>query len=353
MALTLFSRKKPEGATQDVAVRTPRRVEPPPPAPDSLLADYAPSAPGELPADSLERMLQQRRFGLIVRNREKYAAHPKGETICRQACDALENTLALVPEGMATLAQTLTDQPDSPQTDIDVAPYYLAIHAVTNSDYQLFVDDGAYENLDLWPEEIWPHLIEFQDLTGAPSPRFWREGCHDARRAKHPVTGVSWYEAAAYAAWSGMRLPTEAEWQMAASWRIKSSADLFRRFPWGDAMDCTRCNLWNTGVGTTVPVDKYPDGAAPNGIIQMVGNVWEWVSTEFNILADDQTPVVGEMPMMGVRGGAFDTYFESQATSVFRSGQISLGRTHNTGLRCALDLKDVPLSAASDTGESE
>ncbi len=349
MALTLFSKKKPKHSTQDVAVRTPRRIEPPPPTPDSLLADYQPAESTKLDDDPLMRMLQQGRFGLIVRNREKYADHPQIEAAGRQACEALEGILALVPEGMATLAQTLNDQPDSPQSDVDVSPFYLATYPVTNAEYQLFVDDEAYENLDLWPEEIWPHLIEFQDLTGSTAPRFWRDGRHDARRALHPVTGVSWYEAAAYAAWVGLRLPTEAEWQMAASWRIKSSADLFRRFPWGDAMDCTRCNLWNTGVGTTVAVNEYAGGAAPNGVVQMIGNCWEWSSTEYETLADDQTPVVGEMPMMSVRGGAFDTYFESQATSVFRTGQISLGRTHNTGLRCALDAKDMPLIDTGDT----
>ena len=112
-------------------------------------------------------------------------------------------------------------------------------------------------------------------------------------------------------------------------------------------MDCTRCNIWNSGVGATVPVDEYPTGAAPNGVSQLIGNVWEWVGTEFNILADDQTPIVGEMPMMGVRGAAFNTYFEGQASSTFRTGQIALGRTHNTGFRCALCLEDAPSLTAS------
>ncbi len=342
MAMTLFSRKKGGSAAPDVAVRTPSRVQPPPPPADSLLADFEPAPTATLDESPLQRMLEQKRYALIVKHAAKYQTHPQGTHICEQAHNALERSTALIPEGTASLAQTLTDQPDSPQTDVDVQPLYLAVHAVTNAEFQLFVDDNAYENLDLWPEDMLPYLIEFQDLTGAPGPRFWRNGRHDARRTDHPVVGVSWYEAGAYAAWAGLRLPTEAEWQMAASWRVKSSADLLRRFPWGDAMDCTRCNLWNSGVGTTVPVDEYPNGAAPNGVLQLIGNVWEWVGTEFNILADDQSPIVGEMPMLGVRGAAFDTYFEAQATSTFRSGQITLGRTHNTGFRCALDFSGMP-----------
>ena len=109
-------------------------------------------------------------------------------------------------------------------------------------------------------------------------------------------------------------------------------------------MECTRCNLWNSGIATTVPVHEFPKGAAPNNVLQLIGNVWEWVSTEFTITADDRTPIVGEMPMFGVRGGAFDTYSESQAVSTFRSGQIALGRTHNGGFRCAMDENDLSLT---------
>jgi iron(II)-dependent oxidoreductase len=341
MALSLFSKKKIGDPEQDVPVRTPKQVAPPPPPPDSLLADFVPARVAEYDDDTLSRLFQQRRYGLIVQNAASWTSHPEGARIVNEATEQIEKAFALVPAGSASLGQTLTDHPGSPQTDLEVDPFLMGIFAVTNEEFQAFVDDGCYENMDLWPEEIWPYLIEFIDLTGTPAPRFWRDGRHDLRKADHPVTGVSWYEAAAYAAWAGYRLPTEAEWQMAASWRIRSSADVLRRFPWGDAMDCTRCNLWNSGVGTTVPVGHYPDGVAPNGVYQLIGNVWEWAGTEFNVAADDGTPIVGEMPMMGVRGGAFDTYFEAQATSTFRSGQIALGRAHNIGFRCALDLTDA------------
>jgi formylglycine-generating enzyme required for sulfatase activity len=347
MALSLFSRKKSAPTEVDISVRTPSRVEPPPPSPDSLLADYEPAKEETLSEDALERLLQQRRYGLIIQNERSWKSHPDGDRLISEARQRLEEACAMVPAGFASLSQTISDDSSTPQLEVEVDPYYLAINPITNADYQYFADDGAYENLDLWPEEIWPYLIEFQDLTGAPGPRFWRDGRHDARRGDHPVVGVSWYEAAAFCAWIGLRLPTEAEWQMAASWRIRSSADVFRRFPWGDAMDWTRCNLWNCGVGTTIPVQEHPEGAAPNNAMQLIGNVWEWIGTEFHILADDESPVVGEMPMMGVRGGAFDTYFEGQATSTFRTGQISLGRTHNTGFRCAIDLD--PTGTTSST----
>jgi iron(II)-dependent oxidoreductase len=159
--------------------------------------------------------------------------------------------------------------------------------------------------------------------------------------ADHPVVGVSWFEAQAYCLWIGQRLPTEAEWQMAASWHIKSSTDLMRRFPWGDAMDNTRCNIWSSRHNGAVRVEEYLDGAAPNQVQQLVGNVWEWADSEYAIVDDEDRPVVGEMPMHVIRGGAFDTYFETQATNYFRTGQIALARTYNTGFRCAMDLSEA------------
>ena len=157
----------------------------------------------------------------------------------------------------------------------------------------------------------------------------------------HPVVGISWYEAQAYALWIGQRLPTEPEWQMATSWHINSSADLMRRFPWGDAMDRNRCNVWSSQIGAPVPANAYPEGAAPNQVLQLVGNVWEWTDSEYSITDDSDRPIVGEMPMHVIRGGAFDTYFDIQASSQFRTGQIALARTFNTGFRCAMDLADA------------
>lgn len=296
-------------------------------------------APFEQPeTDPLLRLLQLSRLQVLLDESATWATHSGGEEAIAKAKQELEQRMALVPAGSIMLSQTLTAQPGSPEQEVEVAPFLLDVHCVTNARYQKFVDAGGYDALEFWPEEIWPHLIELRDQTGQPGPRFWRNGRHHVDLANHPVVGVSWYEAQAFALWVGMRLPTEAEWQMAASWHIKSSMDVMRRFPWGDAMDNARCNIWSSRVATTVPVDAYPTGAAPNHVFQLVGNVWEWIDTEFAIFDDEGRPIVGEMPMHVVRGGAFDTYFESQATSHFRTGQIALARAHNTGFRVALDL---------------
>ena len=125
---------------------------------------------------------------------------------------------------------------------------------------------------------------------------------------------------------------------MAASWRIRSSANVLRRYPWGDALDHQRCNIWASSVGQTVPVDQFASGAAPNGVLQLIGNVWEWTASDFEVTDETGQPIIGEMIMKSIRGGAFDTYFAAQATSCFRTGLASLIRAHNVGFRCAMDL---------------
>ncbi|MBN1488519.1 MAG: formylglycine-generating enzyme family protein [Phycisphaerae bacterium] len=295
----------------------------------------------ELSADPLTALWQQERFNVILRERQKYQNHPDGHKRWEQAAARLEDQMALVPAGRATFPRTLSGAPGSPEIDLEVDPFLLDIHPVTNVRFQKFVDAGAYEDLELWPKSIWPHLIDLRDQTEKPGPRFWREGRHDQRLANHPVVGISWYEAVAFAKWIGQRLPTEAEWQMAATWRIKSDTDILRRFPWGDAMNRTRCNIWSSGIGTTVAVDALREGVAPNGVLGLIGNVWEWVDGDFSLTSDEGAPILAEMELKGTRGGAFDTYFENQATGLFRTGHIALGRLHNVGLRCAMSLNDA------------
>ncbi len=310
-------------------------------------SDYQAAAAVKPAEDPLLRCLQQGRWGFMIRHHQRWRHHPESEKIYQTASASIDENFGLVPEGFASLPLTVNDVPGASELDFETVPFLLGRYAVMHAQYQHFVDAGGYEDLDLWPQDIWPHLIDFTDLTGNPGPRFWRDGRHDRRLADHPVVGVCFFEAAAYAAWAGFRLPTEAEWQMAASWRIRSSAHVLRRYPWGDALDTDRCNIWASGIGHTEPVDAFPGGAAPNGVRQLIGNVWEWTDSDYEVTDGEGRPVVGVMQMKGIRGGAFDTYFASQATSCFRTGLASLSRVHNVGFRCALD---VPLSPNGESG---
>ena len=86
--------------------------------------------------------------------------------------------------------------------------YYLDRYPVTNAQYHQFVRHGGYEQMAIWDPEIWPAVLDFVDTTGHAGPRFWRDGRYPRGEDHHPVVGVSWYEAAAYARWVGKRLPT-------------------------------------------------------------------------------------------------------------------------------------------------
>lgn len=331
MVLGLFSRKSSAAAVDE----PPERPVPAPPRREK--EQYIPADPLCLEPDPLKQYLQLERYAALLADPEQWRSHPHARTARESALRKIDEQYALVPEGYVSLPMTVVDYPGCPETDVETEPFLLARHPVTNAQFQKFVDTGGYDNLDLWPRDLWPHLIDFKDLTDHPGPRFWEHGRHDKRLADHPVVGVCYYEAAAYAAWAGARLPTEAEWQMAASWRIRSSAHVLRRYPWGDALDTKRCNIWASNIGRTVPVTEYAAGAAPNGVLQLIGNVWEWTDSEYNVVDRDGRPMVGDMLMRSIRGGAFDTYFPAQATSCFRSGLAVLFRVHNVGFRCALN----------------
>ena len=109
-------------------------------------------------------------------------------------------------------------------------------------------------------------------------------------------------------------------------------------YPWGDRFDSQRANVWASGVGTTAPVDSYYDGSTPNGISQVIGNVWEWVDAPF---AGSEPPEFATGGLCEIRGGAFDTYFPKQATCQFRTGQPRLFRPNNTGFRLCVACEDL------------
>jgi iron(II)-dependent oxidoreductase len=243
--------------------------------------------------------------------------------------------MALVPAGRVLLGQ-LAEQSSSSCGAADgdpkltkrnlatVEPVYLDRFAVTNEQYQKFVDAGGYEQLEFWHEEALPALLDFVDQTGAPGPRFWSEGEYAAGEERLPVVGVSWYEACAYARWVGKRLPTDAEWTKAGAWPVESSPGRIaqRRYPWGESFDVRRAHLYGSGNLGPVAVDEYPGGTSVGGIHQLIGNVWEWTNTPLAELGDPTLHV--SESVISVRGGAFDTYFENQATCHYQSGDHPL-----------------------------
>lgn len=304
------------------------------------------------PAALVEQMLDQGRFALLLR--PQIAAGLDDPQVHRTA-DAMEQKMALVPDGEVALGP-IDDVLEGGRVQEDalaqtggrivrVEHFFLDRYPVTNRDFYEFVVGGGYEQMALWEVTIWPAVLDFVDRTGQPGPRFWEHGCYPQGKADHPVVGVSWYEAAAYARWVGKRLPSDAEWVKAGSWPVtlSESSRMQRRYPWGNAMDRSRANLWGTGPGDTVPVDRYAEGVSVGGVFQLVGNVWEWTGGSFRGFEQPEGELILTTPMKSIRGGAFDTYFDSQATCQFQSGENPLARKHNIGFRCAVGVCDLAM----------
>jgi iron(II)-dependent oxidoreductase len=312
-----------------------------------------PSAEGASDLTALiEEMLGHGRYCLLLR--QQIVAGLTTEQLERTV-QALTAGMAVVPAGEVMLGEG--DQPyeDGRFTDeevdryrlarVSVEDYFLDRYLITNRQYQQFVSAGGYEQAALWDPAILTAVLDFVDQTGFPGPRFWRNGRYKPGHDEHPVVGISWYEAAAYARWVGKRLPTDAEWVKSASWPVLVGSGVWqqRKYPWGNAFEPTRANLWGCGPGHTVPVDQYNSGISVGGAYQLIGNVWEWTNSDFGY-DDVEGPLLSEPASAAVmrclRGGAFDTYFESQATCQFRSGDHPMARKHKIGFRCAISACD-------------
>lgn len=172
-----------------------------------------------------------------------------------------------------------------PARVVEVPAFRIDRLPTTNAEYAEFVAEGGYERRELWSEEGWARREE----GGWSHPLYWRRdgaGWRERRmfeegplRLEHPVTGVSWHEAAAYARFRGKRLPTEAEWEKAASW--DAARGRRRLYAWGDEEPSDALCNSDFRRWETTAVGSFPRGASPSGCLDMTGNVWEWTSTPF------------------------------------------------------------------------
>src|SRR5688572_14077967 len=179
--------------------------------------------------------------------------------------------IAAGPFEMGAVWDSFAYDNERPARSMTLPAFRIARLPVTNAEYARFVAEGGYERREFWSEEGWARRAE----EGWSCPLFWRR-CEDAGGWEvqgmfetgvlddaHPVTGVSWHEAEAYARFAGKRLPTEAEWEKAASW--DEPAGRKRRYAWGDEEPTAAlCNFDNRFWATT-PVGSFPAGASPYG----------------------------------------------------------------------------------------
>lgn len=295
--------------------------------------------------DLVGQMLSQGRYALLLRPQIVRSLTVEQRDL---AVSTFTEATSCVPEGEVFVESWRSDDVgtdwDYPASGcrLPVELMYLDRFAITNQQYRVFVKCEGYLQESLWHPNVWPRVSELTDQTGHAGPRFWSEGSYPAGLEYHPVVGVSWFEAGAYARWAGKRLPCDAEWVKAASWPVIAAEcePIQRKYPWGETMDLARSNLWASHLGTTVPVTDFPEGASVGGVSQLLGNVWEWTTDNLAIIAED-CGLEFDQPLKSLRGGAFDTYFESQVNTQFQSGDSPLARQHNLGFRCAISGCDV------------
>ena len=201
---------------------------------------------------------------------------------------------------------------------VEVQPFSIAKAPVSHAEFAAFVDAGGYRRREFWSEHGWKWRVQ----AGAARPAYWTPGGGQGFRVRRfdrivplpehePVIHVNWFEANAWCAWAGRRLPTEVEWEIAALAERAGDrlAPTRRTYPWGEAPpEPRRANLdgWSLGC---VPVGALPDGDSAFGCRQMLGNVWEWTADTF-------------APFPGFRPDAYREYSETgfHRTKVLRGG---------------------------------
>ncbi|PYO45592.1 MAG: ergothioneine biosynthesis protein EgtB, partial [Gemmatimonadetes bacterium] len=236
---------------------------------------------------------------------------------------------------------------ERPRHHVDLRPFLIDRDPVTNGRYLEFIADGGYQRADLWSEGGRRWLAE----SGATAPKYWtRDGdswisrTMDLTRAVHParpVCHVCYYEAEAFARWDGKRLPTEFEWEAAASWDPASRQA--RTYPWGNAKaDSQLANIDQLSFDTA-PIGTFDQNVSPIGCHGMIGDVWEWTSSDFHGYPGFQSFPYKEYSeeFFGsdykvLRGGSWATR-SGAIRNTFRNWDYPIRRQIFSGFRCARD----------------
>lgn len=259
--------------------------------------------------------------------------------------------MILIPAGTFRMGAVWNDfayDNELPAREVFVPAFKMDKYQVTNAEFARFMEEGGYERREWWSDEGWSH----REQEGWTAPLYWTRVGTDWREQTmfedaqlqplHPVTGISWYEAEAYARFIGKRLPTEAEWEKAASWDDEKKRKL--RYAFGDSVPADKlvANFGFQFWGTT-PVGSFPEGASPYGCLDMTGNVWEWTGDKFEGYAGFEPypyPEYSEEWFDGdhrvLRGGSWATRAPLLRTS-FRNFFRRHFRIAFAGLRCAAD----------------
>jgi len=262
-----------------------------------------------------------------------------------------------VPAGTYPVGNPLHEPYDneSPRHPVELNAYRIDRFPVTCGDWLRFMAGGGYDRDELWDDDglRWraesgerapKHWRLVRDDADAADPRAWsveRFGHVLPLRDDLPVMHVCFHEAQAYARWAGGRLPTEQEWEVAATWDPQRGAA--RRYPWGDEEPTERHANLDQRMFSPAPIGSYPDGASALGCEQMVGDVWEWTQSHFTAYPGfrafpyrEYSEVFFGSEYRVLRGASWAAR-SSVARATFRNWDYPIRRQIFAGLRCAYD----------------
>jgi formylglycine-generating enzyme required for sulfatase activity len=232
-----------------------------------------------------------------------------------------------IPAGPFVMGSDTGPADERPQHQVDLDAFWIGRTLVTNAQFAEFLSAVGPRNAH--GERLFD--VDDRDARIHQQGQKW---VAEAGFATHPVVEVSWVGARDYCRWLGKRLPTEAEWEKAARGTDG------RRYPWGNSLpDHTRAQ-YNAGWNDTTPVGSFPAGASPYGVLDMAGNVWEWVSSAYlpyPYQAADSREDLTPGPVRSTRGGGHDSP-PADLTTTQRGRLLSRNPRaghHNIGFRCA------------------
>jgi gamma-glutamyl hercynylcysteine S-oxide synthase len=294
-----------------------------------------------------ETMLQTVQLAQLE-NYTPAARRPTAE--CRAGGDATGLELVAVPGEQCTIgapADRFAYDNERPCHRTDVRGYLIGHVPITNASYLTFVEGGGYERREWWTDEgwAWKEAYDIGRPAGWSSEleAEWRLAAWEPLRPDRPVVHVSWFEADAFARAHGARLPTEFEWEKAATW--DQERNTVRTFPWGDSPPepGLHANLDHGGCGPE-PVHAHPAGVTPNGIEGLLGDVWEWTETHFDGYPGFEPHPYPQYSQVFfgtgyrvLRGGSWATRARV-ATPTFRNWDLPQRRQIFSGFRIARDL---------------
>ena len=262
----------------------------------------------------------------------------------------IQDEMIKIPGGIYELGFPRDDfcyDNELPEHKTYLNPYEIDKYPVVNREFIEFIDAGGYQNYRFWLSDGWDLVNEKQ----WNAPLYWRK--IDGQWYKkdfrglnkvspyEPVTNVSYFEADAYSKWAGKRLPNEAEWEKAASW----NDDLKRKttYPWGDNLPSdSTANLLESWTWAPSQIGSYPFGKSHYGCHQMIGDVWEWTSSEYVLYPGFRSKFSEYTDKWAInqkvlRGGSFATPI-MQIRNSYRNYFKPHERIPFSGFRCVRDL---------------